>query len=112
MAKEGDRVLAVSHSDHGTLYIFGEGTYMGEMNPGDFSEDNQPVGFFAEVAKDIPNYTNPCIKLDDGSIVWGCECWWGLLEGFRKQVEQFSKVEKIDIKEQRRKYKDDQGVMV
>lgn len=112
MAKEGDRVLVVSHSEKDTLYIYGEGTYMGEMNPGDFSKDNQPVGFFAEVAKEIKDYTNPCIKLDDGSIVWGCECWWGELEGFQKQAEQFPKVEKLDIKEQRRKYIENQGVMV
>lgn len=25
---------------------------------------------------------NPCIELDDGSIVWGYECWWGPEERF------------------------------
>lgn len=23
-----------------------------------------------------PNYTNPKITLDDGTIIWGYECWW------------------------------------
>lgn len=23
---------------------------------------------------------NPCIELDDGGVVWGCECWWAPAE--------------------------------
>lgn len=23
---------------------------------------------------------NPCIHLDSGDIVWGCQCWWGPLD--------------------------------
>lgn len=23
-----------------------------------------------------PGHTNPRIELDDGSIIWGYECWW------------------------------------
>ena len=30
-----------------------------------------PLPFFA-----MP-MTNPRIRLEDGSVIWGCECWWG-----------------------------------
>ena len=32
---------------------------------------------------------NPRIRLSDGSVIWGCECWWGEVEGgtFDKAVE-------------------------
>lgn len=23
-----------------------------------------------------PDYTNPRIELDDGSVIWGYQCWW------------------------------------
>jgi hypothetical protein len=25
---------------------------------------------------DDPNFTNPKITLDSGSVIWGYECWW------------------------------------
>jgi len=31
----------------------------------------KPRPFFA-----MP-FTNPRIRLDDGSVIWGCQCWWG-----------------------------------
>lgn len=31
----------------------------------------QPRPYFAMV------HTNPRIRLDDGSVIWGAECWWG-----------------------------------
>ena len=28
---------------------------------------------------------NPKIRLDNGTVVWGCECWWGDAETFVKR---------------------------
>jgi len=52
----------------------------------------QPRPLFAMVM------TNPRIRLDDGSVIWGAECWWGpiveglTLEQAQKQTEQTKKV--------------------
>lgn len=31
-------------------------------------------------------FSNPRIRLDDGRIVWGCECWWGAVEIVEKRL--------------------------
>jgi hypothetical protein len=68
----GTRVLAVSHSDETTLYIFGEGVYMGDERP----PDGTP-GFLNDGSRPYPpGYTNPKILLDSGEVVWGNQCWW------------------------------------
>jgi len=110
MAKEGDRVLAISHADADVLYVFGQGVYMGDMSPKDFSKENQPVGQLAEIMMEVPEYTNPCIKLDDGKIIWGCECWWGPLDdnGIQRELEAFTETRKVDIHEQRSKYRSEE----
>ena len=33
--------------------------------------------------------TNPQLRLDDGQLVWGCECWWGPEAQIRQQVAQY-----------------------
>ncbi len=37
--------------------------------------------------------TNPRIKLDDGSTIWGCQCWWGLVEGMPEWEEAQASLE-------------------
>lgn len=29
---------------------------------------------------------NPKLVLDDGSVAWGCECWWGSEEKIRERL--------------------------
>jgi hypothetical protein len=66
----GERVLALMDASGDTARVFGYGTYMG---------DEVPIGaagcFGPEMA--AANMTNPKIMLDNGKVVWGCECWWG-----------------------------------
>lgn len=67
----GDRVGAIRNADDTTVYLFGYGTYQGEEIPpkgtvGAFGIDLGEVGI-----------RNPKILLDDGNVVWGCQCWWG-----------------------------------
>jgi len=63
MAKIGDRVGAIRNADSTTVYLFGFGEYIGDKVP--------TRGFWwgAEIE-------NPTIKLDNGEIVYGFECWW------------------------------------
>lgn len=32
---------------------------------------------------------NPKIVLDDGAVVWGCECWWGPSHEVQKRLDSF-----------------------
>lgn len=67
VATEGDRVIAIlSYDDQaGKVYSFGSGTYEGK-----FPLPEWALGYnFGQ--------ENPKITLDNGDVVWGCECWWG-----------------------------------
>lgn len=62
------RVIAIHSAKDGIIKFFGEGIYVGD-------KPHPEMGF-----------DNPCIELDNGKIVWGCECWWGDAE---KTKEKF-----------------------
>jgi hypothetical protein len=77
--KQAKRVGAVSHADKNTVHFFGWGNYVGDVSGGPLGE--QP---------------NPKIELDNGKVVWGCECWWGSEEKIKKMMEGKTIVE-VDI---------------
>lgn len=59
------RVLAISQAKDGVVHSYGEGT---------MTEGQHPI-----VGK------NPRIVLDNGGVVWGCQCWWGAPEKVRER---------------------------
>ena len=66
MAEIGDKVFAISHTsaEEKIAYTFGWGVYAGmEVPPDDL------VGL-------ISGGMNPKIDLDNGDVIWGCQCWW------------------------------------
>ncbi len=63
MREIGTRVLAVKDATQTEVNIYGYGRYIGD----------EPC----PVMSGIPN---PKIVLDNGDVVWGCECWWGAAE--------------------------------
>ena len=69
--KPGQRVGAVLSADRETVNFLGYGTY-----EGDFIPDDSAAGQMARVCRALDR-KNPKIRLDDGRIVWGCECYWG-----------------------------------
>ncbi|MDO9139901.1 MAG: hypothetical protein U1E09_00370 [Methylococcales bacterium] len=68
MAKIGDRVGAILKANETTVHLLGYGIYDGDI-------ENPVLGF-----------PNPRITLDNGSHVWGCECWWGSEDKIRKMI--------------------------
>ena len=89
----GDRVGAVSHSDGKVTYLFGYGTYDGDVVP--------PPGVQAMgIELHELGVANPKITLDSGKVVWGCECWWGTEAAVRKRLSGFDIVA-VDIDESR-----------
>ena len=68
MAKQGDRVGAIRSANSEEVVFYGYGVYEGDTLPPDFP---------------IPN---PTIKLDNGKIVYGYECWWGPEEKVKEMI--------------------------
>ncbi len=68
-ATEGERVGAMKSANNEVVNLFGYGVYKGR----------QPCPL-------LDNIPNPCIELDDGTIVWGCECWWGPEERIKASI--------------------------
>lgn len=102
--KEGERVGAILGSSDGVVEFLGYGVYEGRFPP------VEAVGMIAEMSRDIPDYTNPRIRLDSGKVVYGCECWWGPETRIKATlVDAESRKEKIvevDIDDVRAKFKE------
>lgn len=90
----GLRVGAISHADDYTVYLFGYGIYQGDIIPP--PEDNvRFLGFPMDRA-------SPCILLDNGKRVYGCECWWASEQRIDAEIRGRT-VKIIDIDEARKK---------
>lgn len=86
--KNGTRVYAVLSVTFSEVALLGFGVYVGDEIP------PAPVGFMRALyeattweevdrrpTKDlqyVSRLASPKIVLDNGEIVWGAECWWGL----------------------------------
>ncbi len=98
------RVGAISHLSERTktLYIYGFGEYIGDEIP------YEAVGFFADVAKQ-QKHKVPKIMLDNGKIIYGCECWWGDDVEVKKIVNELKekgyKIVYVDIDRERDEFK-------
>lgn len=97
MKQIGDRVLAILGASNGVVKVIGEGIYEGNFVP------REAVGQMAEALVEL-EVENPRIKLDNGKIVYGCECWWGPVENMRKQCEGMKLVD-VDIDEVRAEWR-------
>jgi len=83
--------------------FLGYGTY-----EGDFVPDADAGGLAADCCE--AKARNPRIRLDNGDVVWGGECWWGPEESFRKNMEEYKamgyeikEVRIADLREEERK---------
>ena len=70
MIAPGERVGAFYALGRTRAVLFGYGLYEGEFTPPeDIMAAAGPVALLG--------ITLPRLKLDDGTVIWGCECWWG-----------------------------------
>ena len=95
----------MSHANEHTVYMFGWGVYEGDKqrpvgSPGILGPVESPEATKEKVRniltegaseKMIEDATeallnNPCIKLDNGKLVWGAQCWWGPEEQINKSI--------------------------
>ena len=82
MRKEGERVGALLGSDETSIDFLGYGVYDGDYIP------KEAVGFMAEILK-RSGRENPRITLDNGGVVYGCECWWAGEEKVQKLLQTY-----------------------
>ena len=59
----GQRAGAILKADKNEVHLLGFGVYEGDHVPDE--------GWLHDIG--VPN---PKIKLDDGRVVWGYQCWW------------------------------------
>lgn len=94
----GDRVGAVISVKDGKVFFLGEGVYEGEFLPPGAKEstpeevkemfpelEGEKLAVMVERVNNSPFVKNPRIKLDNGDIVWGRECWWGSVAGIKQK---------------------------
>ena len=95
--KIGDRVGVILGSNKdGSVDFFGFGFYEGDFVP------TEAVGQLAEIMREA-DHVNPRIRLDSGSVVYGCECWWGSEEKVKKMLDG-QRVNVVSIDEVRAKF--------
>lgn len=88
-AQPGDRVLAIRDSTDREVFIYGAGIYVGDERP-----PNGTPCVFGPVDESFPeDFANPRIDLDNGSTVWGCQCWWGPEDRMRDRFREYRMVE-------------------
>lgn len=92
-SQPGIRVGALMSADKDTAYLFGYGVFEGYRKPNPALQ----VQIFGERME----HENPCILLDSGKRVFGCECWWGPEDKIRELVAKYANVVNVDIEEQR-----------
>lgn len=80
-AKKGDRIGAIKKANKDKVWLFGYGVYDEGIPPADPKGERGLVDFVHHA-----HVTNPKLILDDGTVVWGCECWWGLEKEVKKII--------------------------
>lgn len=90
----GSRVGAILSATADEVKFLGYGIYDGDHEP-PFGPMQSPKdehdSLVAEMKADgrlPPDYTwkNPRITLDNGCVVWGCQCWWGPEATIREKI--------------------------
>lgn len=97
--KVGDRVGAVMDRDGGIIHLFGYGVYEGDFVP-------EEGVYMMGIDMHARGQTNPRIRLDDGSTVYGCECWWGP-EHLIKQGIEGKDIHMVNVPEYRQRAKEE-----
>ena len=76
----GCRVGAILSAKGNVVRFLGYGVYEGDFDPEEGAD-----GSLAEAMREL-GFKNPRIRLDDGRIVWGIQCWWSAEEKVRAMI--------------------------
>lgn len=95
MVKVGERIGAIVSAKNGVVELLGYGVRVEDKVP-----PSDAAGFGSMLHS--AGATNICLQLDDGSEVFGCECWWGGEEAIKSKFADFT-VENITVADFRHK---------
>jgi len=98
--KVGDQVGVIASYVDGKLELFGFGTYQGSSVP-----ETDEVMLWGAPLKEL-GIESPCILLENGEKLYGCECWWGPTEFVQKYIDAAKEVVNITPAEYRKKVKE------
>jgi hypothetical protein len=84
MRQAGMRVYAIIDGNAQKVRLLGFGVYEGD-HP-------------APAGSPLAGIPNPRIRLDNGDVVWGFQCWWGAEEKFYKSFP-FAQIEQATIEQ-------------
>lgn len=82
MIKPGERIGAVLLAKDNVCNLLGFGVYAGDHVP---PKDVDEIGNELEVP-------SPRLDLDDGSVVWGFQCWWARERSVKHYLVKYDKV--------------------
>lgn len=99
MSRIGDRVGAILKAHDHYIEFLGYGIYEGDFVP------HEACGQMANMLVQAGVF-NPRIRLDNGKIVYGCECWWGVELKVKKILETARQIIHVDIDQVRAKYRE------
>ena len=71
----GSRIFAISYADAAEVRLYGFGVRL---------PDALPLDAVGELAAHSRDKLNPCLKLDNGDILYGCECHWDIEEWWKQ----------------------------
>lgn len=98
--KKGDRIGAIFGDGGGYFRFLGFGIY-----DGDVELPEEATGYFSEQAREEGNLV-PRLKLDNGDVVYGTECWFDAEDVVRAKLEDSGlAIHKVKIEEMREQYK-------
>ncbi len=110
MREINSRVGAILSIDNNVVRLLGYGVYEGDFFQEDISSyvlSESELEFFKSLSpedkieyqdKHIPSFMkNPRIRLDNGDVVWGRECWWGPEEEIKKRIKNAAKITNVKL---------------
>jgi hypothetical protein len=87
----GERIGALVSADGDVVKFLGYGTYAGyEVPPAMGSRSLTTL-------MNQMGVENPKLVLDNGDVVWGCECWWATEKETREEIAKYAHVEDVRI---------------
>ena len=98
MTDTGTKVLCLHSVKNGVARFFGKGEYVGQRKP----QPNEKVFFMGHRVM----WLVPCIELESGKRVYGCECWWGEESAVKEKLTEVQEWVEVDIDEYRKQSED------
>lgn len=90
----GARVGAILSANSKEVQLLGYGVYDGEHEPpfgplGMNKDEYDKIAAEMKREGKLPEdfvWKNPRITLDDGTVIWGAQCWWGTEDSIRSSI--------------------------